>query len=80
MRIAHRAGHATVGDDATHHQRVDARFFQHPVELRVEEGRIRHLEHRHIDQRREQVHIGLAPAARGEISLAQKRAALFQVG
>ena len=79
MGIAHRAGHTAVGHDAADHQRVDARFLEHPVELRVEKGRVRHLEHRHIDQRREQVHIGLAPAAGREIALAQKRAALFEV-
>lgn len=78
--ITHRAGHPTIGHNATDSHRINSGASQQPVKLGVEKCRVSHLEHRNVDMWGNDVHIGLTTTAWREVPLAQERTPLQQMG
>ena len=73
MRVAHRRGDAAIRHDAGDKEPADVAFAQHPFEPRHVEGRIGDLLDRDI-RRLQLLDEPVAPGARLEIALPQKRA------
>ncbi len=78
MGVAHGRGDAAIGNDASDEQPIDAGFSQHPLHSRHVEGRISNFLDREIG-RLQVVDQAVAPAARREIALAEKRAEHLQM-
>src|SRR5947209_4263286 len=78
MRIAHRRGDATIGDDAGEVQMLDAALAQHPFEARGMKSRVRDLLHIDVGGR-ELIDELLAPASRREVPFLEERPQRFEM-